>query len=400
MNNLIRVTQYILAGLLVICIFAGAWWFVTFRSKVKRIAQVDTGRGAGIEAPAANPFGSTYRNVVSAISGTKAPDEPSPPEERAWHISATPVAGFGFLGSSTMLRYVERSTGYIFEAQPNTRSIVRDTNTLVPRVYEAAVSSSGFVALRTFEDGAVVTLIGSTTRPISEPQAFKGVKLARDIQSLAFGPSGKELFAIVRTPEGSVGIRSRIDGSNPAQVFASALGGWSVKWLLDGRIMLVQNPADGVTGYAYELKNNGAFVPVASGPGLTFLPRSSSSSRLIGTSDGGLSLVVEQVATTTRLELSLRTVAVKCVWPPKPHTLFCAVPQSDPGAGFLNAWYRGLVHSADQWWIVDTDKGSAEVLYAPSSALDVQDPVIDSSGSYILFKNAADQTLWMLRIAA
>ena len=45
--------------------------------------------------------------------------------------------------------------------------------------------------------------------------------------------------------------------------------------------------------------------------------------------------------------------------------------------------------------------GTAEKLFATdtSLALDVEKPAIDATGSYLGFINAADGSLWMLRIA-
>ena len=118
-----------------------------------------------------------------------------------------------------------------------------------------------------------------------------------------------------------------------------------------------------------------------------------------GTSTGSLALFAEH-GDVTPILLPVRTVADKCVWSPSPHTVFCAVPQSLPaGGGFLDAWYRGQVHTADQWWQIDTDTGASEMLFSPDIPLDVQDPIIDPQGQYIIFKNAADQSLWALRIA-
>ena len=43
--------------------------------------------------------------------------------------------------------------------------------------------------------------------------------------------------------------------------------------------------------------------------------------------------------------------------------------------------------------------GSTKLLYAPGDImLDVENPAIDDAGAYIAFMNAADKSLWLLRI--
>jgi len=75
------------------------------------------------------------------------------------------------------------------------------------------------------------------------------------------------------------------------------------------------------------------------------------------------------------------------------------VPQRPTPADFLDLWHRGEVHTADAWWRVDMSAGSTELLYSPGDImLDVESPVIDDEGEYIAFMNAADKSLWLLRI--
>ena len=67
----------------------------------------------------------------------------------------------------------------------------------------------------------------------------------------------------------------------------------------------------------------------------------------------------------------------------------------------MEEWYRGALHTSDAWWKIDVSAGTAQTLYTPDSgtSFDAEHPVIDESGGYIAFTNAADKSLWMLRIA-
>jgi hypothetical protein len=65
-------------------------------------------------------------------------------------------------------------------------------------------------------------------------------------------------------------------------------------------------------------------------------------------------------------------------------------------------WYRGEIHTSDEWWKIDATTGSTTMIYSPkvsnNVSIDVDRPVIDATGNYIAFINAADKSLWMLKI--
>ena len=108
----------------------------------------------------------------------------------------------------------------------------------------------------------------------------------------------------------------------------------------------------------------------------------------------------------------IQTIADKCTWAPtspeapqgKPGDLiaYCGVPQTIPSQQFLDDWYKGIVHTSDEFYEVDASAASTTLLYNPqgdtSASLDVEDPSVDPSGQYLAFINAADQSLWVLRI--
>ena len=189
-------------------------------------------------------------------------------------------------------------------------------------------------------------------------------------------------------------------------VFTSPLSSWKLTSLDDGRTFFTLQPADNVPGFAYELKSSGSLVPeIQDVPGLTFLPRASSTAILYGASAGGtLNLFAKASDKGQIFPLSIRTVADKCVWDlsNKQLIVYCAVPQFVVSNTFLNDWYRGVTHTSDSWWRADANDGTVELVFSPSEgdeSLDVENPVIDASGEHIAFMNAVDKTLWLLRIS-
>ena len=192
-----------------------------------------------------------------------------------------------------------------------------------------------------------------------------------------------------------------MEGASQKPVFASTLQQWRVWWLSDGRMYVAQQPSDGIMGYAFTLKG-GTLQGLVSAPGLSILPRTGSTALIYSSSAGGVNLFGQTSAGTTPVRFTVRTLAEKCVWAPgKDLVAYCAVPQVLPTrASYMEEWYRGAAHTSDAWWRVDVSAGIAQNLFTPDSgtSFDVEHPAIDGNGSYIAFINAADKSLWMLRI--
>src|SRR3990167_8783253 len=414
MQKTTTILRYALVALAISIVIGLAWWYFFLNAKGVAVEEADAGRGAGLNAPSfGSAIGSTYDNILSSLAtlAGNADGEETPPPPRLSQVSKTPTAGLGFTGNSTStaLRFVERSTGYVLEVEPKTGVVARLTNTLIPRVYEAEVARDGRVIERFLDgnSGAVATILGSIPAASSTAgdmlRALTQQRLPDGIRSIAFSPDGKELLYIAPGETGgAAGVRVNADGAKPQKIFSSSIPGWRVDWLRDGRIILVQNASDGVPGYAYELGKGGSLSPlVPPAPGLTLLARPLSSALIFGASSGSsLTLSARLDKKSSVSELPLRTIADKCVWSPSEQfVVFCAVPQRPTPANFLDLRHRGEAHTADAWWRVDMSAGSTKLLYAPGDImLDVENPAIDDAGAYIAFMNAADKSLWLLRI--
>ena len=414
---------------IIILVIAGlAWWYFFLRAQESALETVDLGRGAGIAPPFEDTVGSNYGNITANL--------PSPTDDgtetsgkkatlpRLWQITKTPVAGAGFFVRSapsqvsaslpaatstaqagSTVRFVERGTGYVLEADVKTGVLTRLTNTLVPRVYEALVAANGVVILRGIDEtNAVVTSAGratSTPATNEEPATLSLSELPHNIRTIALSHSGEEILYILEEPGGEASVmRAAWDGKKARRIGAVGVSGWHVHWLPDDRVVLVQNSGSGIGSSAYELGASGALRPLMRNVvGLALLPKTNSSAQLYSS---GFALSARTGTDASVISLPIRTTADKCVWAPSANLIaYCAVPQFFPATDVLSGWLRGETHTADSWWRVDVGAGRAELLYTPSGTfqLDVENPVIDSSGNFVAFMNATDKSLWLLRVA-
>jgi hypothetical protein len=387
-----------------------AGWYYFLRGSEHQTSAQDTARGYGSTVPSfEGSNGSTNQNVISTLGGP-VNETPSTSNARLWEVSQVPVAGFGWVGSSTqpVLYFVERSSGNVLEANTNGEVVMRLTDTLRPKIYQALISRDGSVIERSIDDsGVIITFAGvaaSSTDSTSTPDSLQGNTLPQGISAIAADQSTDTLYFALPGAAGISVVSTNWSGAKQKTLFSSSIEGWHLLAPGGGTLVLLQDPLDNVNGYAYSVQKTGALSLLAEAPGLTVLPRSSGALIFGSSSNGTLSLYAQPAANAVPSLLSIRTIADKCAWAPGAALVaYCAVPQSVPSQQFLDDWYKGIVHTSDQLYEVDASAASTTLFYSPqndtSAALDVEDMSVDPSGQYIAFINAADQSFWVLRIA-
>ncbi|MEK7068859.1 MAG: hypothetical protein AAB947_00585 [Patescibacteria group bacterium] len=409
--------RYTLLVIIALILIALGFWYFFIQARQEKIAKEDAGRGLGSEPPSfGSTVGNTYENIVSSLStpvgGKSERSDGALP--RLAQVGKTPTAGLGFIGNalstqkssstSTMLRFMERSTGYIFDVDLKTGVVERLTNTLIPYVYEAIASKRGIIVRSVSETGAIITAVGtisaSSTSDVKERTLIQN-PLPSGIRAIFRSLAGDDLLYIKREKGEAVGFRAAWDGTKPQKLFSSNVSDWQMHLASNGRVIIVQRSSDGIAGSAYIVGNGDTLIPlIRNVPGLTLLPHPSSSAFLYGSSSGGLALFAQVDEKSTSVALPIKTIADKCVWSRNEKTIaYCAVPEGKPSVNFLDRWHRGEEHTSDAWWRVDAKDASAEILSPPGNVpFDVENPIIDDGGNYIAFTNARDKALWLLRI--
>lgn len=357
----------------------------------------DASSTTGQASSTASRSGSTSAEAgfLSRFSTSTPPTTP-----RLWHAGKTPIAGFAFvtIDGHPYLRYVERATGYIFSADPWTGDAERLTNTLHPKTAEAYFSED-IILERALSDAGIETLTGVVGRTATT-SAYLSTALENNITAISAHPSLGDILFVRPTPSGSDIVSSLADGSKARVVYTSPLSGWQ-PIRIPGHSLIVQRPSDGVPGYAFEIGKSGTRSILGGIPGLQILPRASSTALLWSSSGDGLRLYSQPNMDSTPSPISLKTVVEKCVWGPQSSSAliaYCAVPRNNVPPRFLDLWHQGAHFTSDAWWQIDASAGSSQALYATDEDIDVRDPQVDDTGTFIAFINGRDASLWVLRI--
>lgn len=395
-----RIVTYLLLAVLVMILGAFFGWYLFLRAQTSSTTSFSGSLGLGTAAPFGTIPGTSAGEGISSPDATSTPGTGKPPQ--LWHVSSAPVAGFGFATSSdgVVVRYVDRATGHVYEANVGTGAITRLTNTLLPKIYDASIASRGRVIERSLDASGTITTFNGRLGTGTSTE-LTGTQLESGIEAIAADPNSDSVFTLLKSGTGVVGSISTWAGTKPSVVFTSRVAGWRAKWLTDGRIVLVQKAADGVPGYSYEIRK-GVTTPLLDPvAGLTVAPAPDSNALLYSAESGGAPVLYLRTTGDTAVVLPLSTVADKCAWAPAASTTaFCAVPQTIPSGKFLDQWYRGEVHTADTIWQIDGSSASTSQVFVPDSgtSLDMTDLSLDPSGSYLAFIDTTRNGLWVLRL--
>ncbi|MEI8337821.1 MAG: hypothetical protein WCF92_01590 [bacterium] len=366
-------------------------------------------------------------------------------------ISTAPIAGSTIVNSTSTIiqdkikivkvdqsiRFVDRSTGHIFETNKNSLNVTELSNTTIPKVYEAFFSSNPNVAIFRFLSGSSDTIISqqaylfnpasstvaTTTKKItssSTPEATSTVLttpytgttyitkkaiLPNDLESVALSPTSQKLVYLFENENGGTFVLSNTDGSKPIKLYSSALEQWLIDWPNENGVVITTKPSGVANGISLLINTKtGALSKVASGNGLTTLVSPDLTEALVGASKEGSSL---QFAALTKLNklvnLSLKTLPEKCVWShTEKSTVYCAVPENIPQGTYPDNWYQGLVSFTDNLWKINISTGVSKVVSLFNRGyrknFDVINLQLSSDDSYLTFENKNDLILWGYRL--
>ena len=344
--------------------------------------------------------------------------------ERLRQISNTPSAG-GFVysrakeddslfssapESEDVMRYVEASTGHIYEGLGDTETITRVTNTTIPRITDA-VFIGGDQALLQYRDAVTdrkKTFSASVVEPIENDEdeergsaRLSGIFLQDGIGDVLV-QGVNVLYTFVE--DGRFSIRKTDqNGNDIEEVFASELLQWHVKPFGNNEIVVNHVPSSGSFGYSQIVNVNSKNVQkLFSGQlALQTLPSPDGERAMISFWDGSdMSLYVLEDGALK--DTGLDTFAEKCVWSSDNIFVYCAEPLNDIEFGAPDDWYKGIESYSDDYYQINTNTAEPSLLFSPfeegNYSLDVIKPALSSNEKFLSFIDKKTQTFWTYQL--
>ncbi len=395
--------------IILIAIFAALGWYLYNKSAGP--SNTNPGTTPDSDLFPFGPGGTTNTTGTSTTSGTSTQSEIDLSGSgevrlpRFRQISFVPTAGAvaSSTASSTVIRYIERATGHIYETDSEKSVVTKISTITIPKVYEAIFTQNATrLLIRYFkEDSDVIrTFYAKIAMPQRPEQALEGLFLPDGIRNIAV--NANKIFYLVWRDTNAQGIMANMDGSNKEAIFNSSFGEWTTNWTSPKAIVISSKPSNATGGSSYLMNPaNGDYTKTLSGVyGLETVANTDGTLVLFsGSNQNTLATSIFDVKTGTSQRLSVSTLANKCVWSTKDRaTVYCAIPQSPRSASYPDDWYKGKVGFDDVLWKIDAVSGETEELLNPDSTIgltmDMIKPSLDQNENVIIFTNKKDMTVW------
>jgi hypothetical protein len=350
-------------------------------------------------------------------------------------LSSTPVGGMSAstTGTTTIVRWIDRGTGYVYQASSNSLAITELSNTTVPMIYQSFWNRNlnAFI-FQSVDDTtnevtnfytvlsttATISTSASSTLSTNTPYQLRGEPLPSNITEIALNPEHTSVFTLalsgnsaendnLATDNSGIGYISQFDGSKKTEIFSTPLTQVNVEWPADNIIALTTKGFSATPGFLYFVNpKTGTFTNIlANVNGLDTLTNHDASQVLYSASGGtnGLTTSVYDVKAGTTQTLAFNTLPEKCLWSSiNKDDLICAVPSRVPSASYPEAWYQGTVAFSDSIWEINITTGEvhelADLAKLSGKQIDAENLTLDPKENFLYFINKRDLTLWSLSL--
>lgn len=378
----------ITGGVVVILLLVAIWVYLLLNGNART--------GADLFANLGFDFESHPANVVADPTS----DEPSYTvdvnQEKLEQLTTRPVAGFigTSVASSSVVRYVEQGTGHIYEINLYTGTEEIISRTTIPKVQSAEFSPDGLVVAITAINGYTKDTFFSRIDSLKD--TLEGISLPPRADNLSVTENGTARYTLVQNEE-LVGYEHTL-GNELSVLFRVPFHLIKVNWTPE-QIRFFNRPAETMLGYLYEVKSGSFTGTPLNGFGLN-VDDLGNYQGYTKTVDGELETGFYSLETNEYYTSPILIVPEKCTAVGSANEIICAAPTTK--SLDVYDWYKGVVNSEDLLWRMDPELSSATLIESldltAGRPVDVTFLQSSTDGTYLLFVNKFDGTLWRYNI--
>lgn len=321
------------------------------------------------------------------------------------------------------IRYVEKTTGHIYETYTDMLESTRITNTTIPRIHDAYFDTIGNTVVLRYLDTStsetetfLANIVINEENPIQdgtqeqatpEIQEYKleGSFMTNNITDITISPDMKSIFTIEPATGGSTGIITDFLLGTRSIVLFSPLTEWQSFWPSNNLLTLTTKPSGEVPGYMFIVNRKSGIIDKQLGGilGLTTKMSPDEKKVLYSNSESGrVKLNLYTLNTRVTSDLGVRTLPEKCIWQRDSVAIYCAIPDTLPTGTYPDTWYQGAVNFSDSLWYLNIETNVYDKIVEPTSvvgqSLDMTNLFFDPKGEYIFFTDKTTSTLWSYRL--
>lgn len=370
---------------------------------------IDVPRTGGGSTPSSSGFGTDNQNPL-------------------WKVTNEPVAAATTYTTDltneekTYVRYVEKATGHIYDADVIERQPIKLSNTTIPRIQEA-------VWLPTNPDTVILRYLNSTNAEIQtflatviddetkdenlelteddrvDSKRIEGSFLPDDILELAVSPVDERIFYLIHANGTTKGIIRTPQGDTET-VYTSPLKEVRPQWVADNRITITTNASAEVEGlhFIVNLDKETTKLIYSNLPALTTNGNQFKTKLALFSRNNKVPLLQTIDTETNQVRrMPFVTLPEKCIWSDFEETvIYCAVPNTVPRNNYPDNWYKGVLTFTDTLWRINTLTDEIVQLAGPAQfdelgakeGVDAVDLRLHPDEEHLTFINKKDHTLW------
>jgi len=332
-------------------------------------------------------------------------------------LSNTPVGGYAAstTGTTTVMRWVDRGRGNVYQTRGDTLNITTLSNTLLPRLYNSSWNKdlTAFIGQTLQDDSETPTSIYAqlqsraitSTTSASTSFDLRGKNLPDNTIGYAVSPKKDQVFLLVKGDTVSTGYVTNFDGTKAVQIFTTPLAQLNVDWPSDNIISITNKGTADRAGYLYFVNpKTGAWTKIL-GPLNGLSSRVSQDGKKVFFSVAGSNADVKSaiynIASSTITDVVIQTLADKCVWGNfYKEIVYCAVPFQPVSGTYPDDWYLGSLSTIDKIWQINSITGETKLVNnligQADRVIDAFSLVLDNKDNFLLFMNKNDLSLWSL----
>lgn len=315
------------------------------------------------------------------------------------------VAGAYFLenNGTTTIAYVEKTTGHIFQLNPQTKEKTRISNTTLPGIYSTfwGEDKKGLrVIERYLKNGSIQNYSNTITKTLTNSSS-QGTLISLPLTDLAVSPTKSSIVSLRKSDDSTIVATSDFDGSNQKTILSTPHNEWLISWPEINTVALQSKTSANTESFLYFLNpTTNSFKKVLGGLGLDTLV-SPDAKKVLYSTGNMLSLALYDRPSKKSSSLSFKTLAEKCVWSKKFSGFYCAVPTILPTGQYPDGWYSGEKSFNDDLWVTNlTTSTSFNIYNSKESKLGVEIDVtklnLNKNEDALIFINKKDNSLWYM----
>ena len=150
---------------------------------------------------------------------------------------------------SYIIRYIEKTTGHIYETTTNSLSQSRISNTTIPQIQESLWLDDESLIIRYLDDNTIKTFSAELVIDEFGDQKLEGIFLQDDVREII--KFGKKIFYLLDGGKGLVGVVADKNDGNRKIIFESPLTEWLLTNVDNKYINFTTKPAINTIGFSF-----------------------------------------------------------------------------------------------------------------------------------------------------